>query len=210
MAMKTWMAAALVAAAFAAAGAQAQADEAVAIGMAEDHPFSLAVAHVGSGVLQARTGRLAPAIVALEQGLVISRVADIPMLFPFIAAPLGWAYALAGRHDDGLGLLREAIEHAERMQLAANHAQRLVWYADALRVAGQTDAARRCAAQALETARASGEQGHEAHARHLLAELAASAGETEAVVEHAAAALALADSLGMQPLAAASRLLSPR
>jgi len=190
--------------------AQAQADEAVAIGMAEDHPFSLAVAHVGSGVLQARTGRLAPAIVALEQGLVISRVADIPMLFPFIAAPLGWAYALAGRHDDGLGLLREAIEHAERMQLAANHAQRLVWYADALRVAGQTDAARRCAAQALETARASGEQGHEAHARHLLAELAASAGETEAVVEHAAAALALADSLGMQPLAAASRLLSPR
>jgi tetratricopeptide (TPR) repeat protein len=190
--------------------AQAQADEAVAIGITEDHPFSLAVAHVGSGVLQARRGRLAEAIAALEHGLVISRVADISMLLPFIAAPLGWAYALAGRHDDGLGLLREAIERAETMQLAANHAQRQVWYADALRVAGQMDAARRCALQALDTARASGERGHEAYARHLLAELAAHAGETEAVVEHASAALALAEGLGMQPLAAASRLLSPR
>ena len=85
-----------------------------------------------------------------------------------------------------------------------------MWSGDALRVTGQMDAARRCALQALETALASGERGHEAYARHLLAELAASAGETESVGEHASAALALADGLGMQPLAAASRLLSPR
>jgi class 3 adenylate cyclase/tetratricopeptide (TPR) repeat protein len=190
--------------------AQVQADEAVAIGTAEDHPFSLAVAHVGSGVVEARRGRLAAAVAAFEQGLVISRVADISMLFPFIAAPLGWAYALAGRHDDGLRLLREAIERAETMQLAANHAQRLVWYGDALRAAGQPDAARRCALQALETARGSGERGHEAYARHLLADLAISVGDGEVAGEHASAALALAGGLGMQPLAAATRLLSLR
>jgi tetratricopeptide (TPR) repeat protein len=133
------------------------------------------------------------------------------MLFPFVAAPLGWAYALAGRHDSGVDLLREALERAETMQLAANHAQRLVWYGEALHVTGQPEAARRCAVQALETARASGERGHEAYARQLLAELAKSTGQTEDAGEHAQAALALADGLGMQPLAAAARrLLSPR
>jgi class 3 adenylate cyclase/tetratricopeptide (TPR) repeat protein len=192
--------------------AQALADEAVAIGMAEDHAFSLAVAHVGAGVLHARRGQLAAAIAALEQGLVISRVADIPMLFPLIAGPLGWAYARAGRHDEGLGLLRESIERAETMQMGANHAQRLVWYGDAQRAAGQLDGARRAAVQALEAARATGERGHEAYARHLLAELAARAGDTEAAGEHCRAALALAESLGMRPLAAAaaSCLPSPR
>jgi predicted ATPase/class 3 adenylate cyclase len=192
--------------------AQAVADEAVAIAMAEDHAFSLAVAHVGGGVLHARRGQLAAAIAALEQGLVISRVADIPMLFPLIAGPLGWAYALAGRHDEGLGLLREAIERAETMEMGANHAQRLVWYGHAQRAAGLLDGARRAAVQALEAARASGERGHEAYARHLLAELAACAGDAEAAGEHYRAALALADGLGMRPLAAAaaSCLPSPR
>jgi len=185
--------------------AQALADEAVAIGMAEDHAFSLAVAHVGAGVLHARRGQLAAAIAALEQGLVISRVADIPMLSPLIAGPLGWAYALAGRHDAGLGLLREAIERAETMEMGANHAQRLVWYGDAQRAAGQLDGARRAAVQALEAARATGERGHEAYARHLLAELAARAGDTEAAGEHCRAALALAEGLGMRPLAASPR-----
>jgi tetratricopeptide (TPR) repeat protein len=134
------------------------------------------------------------------------------MLFPLIASPLGWVYALAGRHDDGLGLLREALERAEVMQLGANHAQRLVWYGDAQRVAGQLDAARRSAAQALEAARVSGERGHEAYARQLLGELAARFADTEAAGEHHRAALALADGLGMRPLAAAaaSCLPSPR
>ena len=183
--------------------ARMHADEAVAIGTAADHQFSLAVAHMASGVLHARRGQLTEAIAALEQGLVISRVSDIPMVFPFIAAPLGWAYALAGRHDAGLESLREAMERAEAMQLAANEAQRLVWYADALRVAGHTESARRSAAQALETARRSGERGHEAYAGCLLARLAASAGDARAGAEHARAALALADSLGMRPLVAA-------
>jgi class 3 adenylate cyclase/tetratricopeptide (TPR) repeat protein len=183
--------------------AQAHADEAIAIGMAEDHAFSLVVAHVASGVLHARRGQLAAAIAALEQGLVVDRVADIAMLFPFVASPLGWTYALAGRHDEGLGLLQEAIERAETMQFGANHALRLVWYGEAQRLAGHAEGARRCAVQALETARRSGERGHEAYARRLLGELTGSAGETDAAGEHYRAAHALAESLGMRPLAAA-------
>jgi tetratricopeptide (TPR) repeat protein len=134
----------------------------------------------------------------LEQALVVERVADIAMLFPVVAAPLGWTYALDGRHDEGLALLQEAIVRADAMQLAANHAQRLVWYGDAQRLAGREQAARRTAAQALETARRTGERGHEAYARRLLGALAS---ERDEGVEHYRAALALAERLGMQPLA---------
>ena len=60
----------------------------------------------------------------------ISHVSDIPLLFPLIAAPLGWVYARAGRHDEGLGLLQDAVQRAEAMEFAANHALRLTWLAE--------------------------------------------------------------------------------
>jgi class 3 adenylate cyclase/tetratricopeptide (TPR) repeat protein len=183
--------------------AEAHAEEAVAIAMAEDHAFSVVVAQCASGVLHARRERLAAAIAVLEQAMVLSRVSDIAILFPHVAAPLGWTYALAGRHTEGVALLQEAIERADAMQFGANHAQRLVWYAEAQWLAGRADVARRGAAQALETARRSGERGHEAYARWLLGRLTSSEGETEAADEHYRAALALADGLGMRPLAAA-------
>ncbi|MEX2148474.1 MAG: adenylate/guanylate cyclase domain-containing protein [Candidatus Rokuibacteriota bacterium] len=190
--------------------ADAYAAEAVAIALQEDHAFSVVVAHVSHGVLHARCGRVAAAITALEQGLVVERVADIAMLFPLVASPLGWAYAIAGRHDEGITLLQEAVARAEAMQFGANHAQRLVWYAEAQRLAGRTEDARRSAAQALDIARRSGERGHEAYARRLLGDL--TTGDAEAAAEHYRAALALAESLGMRPLAAdvATCLPSPR
>jgi class 3 adenylate cyclase/tetratricopeptide (TPR) repeat protein len=184
--------------------AQAHADEAVAIAMQEDHAFSLVVAHVASGLLHARCGRPGAAITALEQGLVVQRVSDIPLLFTLVAAPLGWAYALGDRREEGLALLQEAIARADEMQQAANQAMRLVWYGEAQHRAGHPDTARRVAAQALELARRQGERGHEAHARRLLGDLTAG-GDAEGgdAVEHYRAALALAESLGMRPLATA-------
>ena len=193
--------------------ADAYADEAVAIGTGEDHAFSLVVAHVGGGALHLRRGRLAAAIAALEQGLVVQRVCDVPMLFPLVAAPLGWAYALAGRHDEGLTLLHEAIARAEEMQQAANHALRLVWYGEAQLLANHPDVAHRLAVQALEAARRSGERGHEAYALRLLGDVTATGGAAVAEAgEHYRSALALAERLGMRPLAAAvaSCLPSPR
>jgi class 3 adenylate cyclase/tetratricopeptide (TPR) repeat protein len=184
--------------------AQRYADEAVAIGTEEAHAFSLVVAQVGSGIVHARRHRPTEAVTALEQGLVMQRVSDIPLLFTLVAAPLGWAYALADRHDEGLSLLQEAIARADEMQQAANQAMRLVWYGEAQLRAGRPDVARRLAGQALETARRHGERGHEAYALRLLGDLTAGdrSGSDEAR-GHYRAALALAERLGMQPLAAA-------
>jgi class 3 adenylate cyclase/tetratricopeptide (TPR) repeat protein len=186
-------------------GAATAAEEATAIAEAEKHAFTLAVAHAGAGMLDILRGDNRRAIAALERAVVIVRMSDIPVLYPFSAAPLGWAYVLTGRTDEGLRLLEEAVERAEAMEFAANHPQRLVWLGRAHLRAGNVEVARRLGLRALEQAKRLGERGHEAYALDLLAELArnGSPADVEAAAEHGRTALALAEALGMRPLAAA-------
>jgi tetratricopeptide (TPR) repeat protein len=73
--------------------AAARAEEALAIAEAEDHVFSVIVPPAGTGVVQAQLENLEEAIASLERGLVMGRMSDLPILFPLVAAPLGWVYA---------------------------------------------------------------------------------------------------------------------
>jgi tetratricopeptide (TPR) repeat protein len=154
------------------------------------------------------------AIAALERAMVIVRMSDIPILYPFVAAPLGWAYVLAGRAEEGLRRLEEAVERAEAMEFAANHPQRLVWLGRAHLLAGNRDVAKRIGLRALEEAKRLGERGHEAYALDLLGELAekGSSPDVQAAGDYRRAALALAEALGMRRLATAltSSLPLPR
>jgi tetratricopeptide (TPR) repeat protein len=194
--------------------AAALAEEATAIAEGEDHAYSLVIAHAGTGMLRNLEGRPEGAIGPLERGLVIARLADIPLLVPLITAPLGRAYALTGRTEDGLRLLQDAVQRAEEMQWAANHPIRLVWLAEAHLRAGDESAGRRLGVRALELARRLGERGHEAHALRLLGQIAARgpAPDLEQANAYYLEGLALAQALGMPPLAAAlaSSLPSPR
>src|SRR5438552_1309735 len=185
--------------------AVAHTEDASAIAEAENHTFSLVMAHAGTGMVHLLRGDYERATGPLERGLVIDRLSDIPLLFPLVAAPLGLAYALAGRHDEGLRLLEEAIERAEAMEWVSNHAIRLVWLGRAHLLAGHVDTATRVGVRALELARRLGERGHEAYALRLLGELAGKAvpPDVERASEHYRAALSLAEVLGMRPLAAA-------
>ena len=180
-------------------------EEAIAIAEAGNHAYSLVVALAGKGMLDGRWGDGAKAIGFLERALAISHVSDTPILFPLIAAPLGWVYARTGRYGEGLLLLRDAVQRAEAMEFAANHALRLTWLAEGHLRAGEGDAAKRVALLALELAQQFGERGHQAYALGLLGELAAkeSVPDVEQAAEHFRTALALAQLLGMQPLAAA-------
>jgi tetratricopeptide (TPR) repeat protein len=194
--------------------AAAYAVEASAIAEAEDHAYSLVIAHAGTGMLRNLGGNHEDAIGPLERGLVISRLADIPFLFPLIAAPLGRAYALTGRTEEGPRLLEDAVQRAEEMQWAANHPLRLVWLGETYVLTGNENAGRRLGARALELARRLGERGHEAYALRLLGQIAASgaAPDPEQANAYYLEGLTLAKTLGMQPLAAAlaSSLPSPR
>src|SRR6185295_12528193 len=88
-------------------------EEATAIAEAEDHAYSLVIAHAGTGMLRNLEGNYEGAIGPLERGLVTARLADIPFLIPLIIAPLGRAYAHAGRTEEGLRLLEDAVRRAE-------------------------------------------------------------------------------------------------
>src|SRR4029453_1383589 len=127
----------------------------------------------GRAMVSRLRGGYGRAAAPLERGLVIGRLSDIPLLFPAVAAPLGFAYALAGRHAEAIALLEEAVERTEAMELAANHALRLVWLGQAHALAGNPDVGRRLGVRGLETARRRGERGHEAYALQLLGEVAA-------------------------------------
>jgi class 3 adenylate cyclase/tetratricopeptide (TPR) repeat protein len=190
------------------------AQEAAALAQAEDHPFSLVVASVGTAMVDLLRGEYVKAATPLERGLVVGRLSDIPLLFPAVAAPLGLAYALAGRHAEAIALLEEAVERTEAMELAANHALRLVWPGQAHALAGNPDVGRRLGVRGLETARRRGERGHEAYALQLLGEVAARgpSPDFDVAAEYCRAGLTLAETLGMRPLAAAlaRSLPSPR
>ena len=186
----------------------ARCEEAVAIAESADHAYSRVLAAWGLGTLHVVRGDPERAIPVLERGLVVTRMADIPLLFPFVAAPLGAAYALPGRVDDALPLLEQAVRQAASMNLQANHALRLTWLGEALVVAGQLDAADEQARQALALAERQQERGSRAYAWRLAGEIAASREQpdVEAAVTAYRDALGLATELGMRPLAARCHL----
>jgi class 3 adenylate cyclase/tetratricopeptide (TPR) repeat protein len=186
----------------------ALAEEGLAMAEAAEHPYSLALAVWGLGGLHLLRGEPDRAVPHLERGLVVERVAAIPVLFPFIAAPLGAAYTLAGRVGEALRLLEEAAKRATAMRLAAGQAVRLTWLGEAHLAAARPDDAARAVERARELAHTHKERGALAYVLRLAGELAAR--RDPPAVEAAEAtyreALTIASELGMRPLEARVRL----
>ena len=184
--------------------AVAHGEEGVRIAEAADHAYSLIVACFGLGTLYLLKGDLRSAIDVLERGHVLIQMKNIPLLFPFVAAPLGFAYSLSGRADEAVVLLEQACEKAVSSKLAALQALRLALLGEAHLFAGHRDRTTALAQLALQLSREQKERGHEAYALRLLGEIASR--EDPPNVEEAQTAyrqaLALAEELGMRPLVA--------
>jgi tetratricopeptide (TPR) repeat protein len=180
------------------------AEEGVRIAEAVDLPFSRVMAYWAVGFRYLRKGELPQAISVLERALDLAQVTHIRLLVPWVAAPLGAAYAVAGRTAEALRLLEQAVEQAMEMHVMVDQALRIVWLGEAYLLAGRLDEAYAQAQHALEFSRAHKERGHEAYALWLLGEIHARHDPPE--VEPAATpyrqALALAEELGMRPLQA--------
>jgi class 3 adenylate cyclase/tetratricopeptide (TPR) repeat protein len=185
-----------------------EARDALEIAEAADPPFTLMVAVWGVGAVHLLRGDIEHAIPVLERGLVIERTAGIPILIPFVAGPLGAAYALAGRLADARRLLEQAVERADAGRLAAGQALRLTWLGVAEAAADRLETALSLAGRALDLARTTKERAWEAYALCLLGEVTARRGPADRAQAEAALgqALTIADELGMQPLAARCRL----
>ncbi len=171
------------------------------------HAYSRAVARMGAGALYLAWGRPAEAIAVLEEGVAIIRQSEVGHPLTWAATFLGSAYTLAGRVADALPPLTEAVELAERRGIVAHQSWRLCALAEARAAAGDPAAALETAESALALAQRLKERAVEASILHLLAGLAAARpAERDAAAAQYRHALALADALGMRPLAARCHL----
>jgi tetratricopeptide (TPR) repeat protein len=174
------------------------------IAEAVDNPFSLVCAYYGIGMLALRRGGLHAAMAVLERGMSVCQARHVLLLFPWVAAALGMAYALSGRVTEAIPLLEQAVEQAATMHVIPGQALWIAELGEVYLLADRLDEAITRAQRALHLSRIHQEQGHEAWALRLL-------GETHAYQEPAAVelaedyyhqALTLAEDLGMRPLQA--------
>jgi tetratricopeptide (TPR) repeat protein len=170
------------------------------------HPETRLWAYVAAGTSRLVRGQLGPATSALEHALELYRAAEIPVYFPLVNSPLGLAYAMGGRIQEGLALVEQAVERTESRRQAALLAWTLLRLGEVRVLANQFLAAAEAASRALNLFREHKERGGEAYALRLLGEIEGwgrAGGGGPLVVE----AYRLAQECGMTALAARSRLL---
>jgi tetratricopeptide (TPR) repeat protein len=185
----------------------ALAQEALQIAETLEHPYSLLSACFGLGFLYGAKGDLTQAASLLERGLALADRWNIPAWVPTLSEPLGQVYALLGRCTEAISMLRSTIPRFET-KYGRSTPQGMRNLGEALLRAGQLDAALSLGGQALAAGRANGQRGIEARGLLLIAEIAAHRDPPDAAESEKSyrEALALAEQLGMQPLAARCRL----
>jgi class 3 adenylate cyclase/tetratricopeptide (TPR) repeat protein len=181
----------------------ARGEEGVRIAEAVNQPWSLIGAYYSVGSLYLRKGDLTKAISLLERALELSQAYPLFWL-PWISSSLGYAYALSERAAEALPLLEQGIEQAASKKQWRFYPLQAVYLSEAYRLAGRPDDAISLASQALESARDYRARGQEAWALWNLGELGLHCDppDAERTAVFYRQALALADELGMSPLAA--------
>jgi tetratricopeptide (TPR) repeat protein len=180
------------------------AEEAIRVADDSHHPYSIAYAYYGAGILFLIKGSFDRAIELLERGLATCDTAEIPVQRPLVASCLGAAYALVGRLDDAQKLLESAVADTASMRRLAGQAMRIAWLSRAYVLAGRADEAEVLAARGLQLAAESKDKGSQAW---LLETVAAATVErkplnAEKAEKDYGMALSLAKELGMRPLQA--------
>jgi tetratricopeptide (TPR) repeat protein len=134
----------------------------------------------------------------------ICQEADFTAFFALMAAALGAAYTLVGRHAEAMPLLKQAIEQATTMARVDYQVFCRLSLGEAYLLAGRLEEAQTLAEQALAHACEHQERGNQAYALHLLGEIHARhhPPEMEPAATYYRQALALAEDLGMRPLLA--------
>jgi class 3 adenylate cyclase/tetratricopeptide (TPR) repeat protein len=186
------------------ADGRALGDEGLQIAEAVGHPSSILFASWGVGLLALRQGDLSRALPMLERAVALCQEAEFPSWFPWMAAALGAAYTLAGRLADAVPLLTQAIEQASATPRVIDEAVCGLSLAEAQALAGRLEEARALAERMLTLAQTHQERSNQAYALRLLGEIVAQHDpvEHELAGSYYRQSLALADELGMRPLAA--------
>lgn len=171
-------------------------------------PWSLFVGYFGLGLVRLRQRDLMAAIPLLERCRELGQVGEVRLFSAWIAAALGYAYALAGRVAEGLELLEQGAQASERAGIMTWYALLEAWLAEGYLLAARPDDAVLHAARAVDIGERYGESGHRARAVRVQAEIAALSKppDVELARERYRQGMALADERGMRTLAAECHL----
>ena len=175
---------------------------------ASRHAWSQVIAWTMAGLVSLRRGHLARAVLPLERSVETCRRKRLTLWQPIPSSLLGLTFVRLGHIGEGLGLLEEGVAQSRRLGVRAYLAAWTANLAEGLLADGQIARARATAQEALDLALAAGERGHEAAALELLGRVAARSGAPGAAeaLQHLDAARALAETLGLRPLAASIHL----
>src|SRR5499433_760201 len=190
------------------ANAEASGHEAVRLAEAGTSPFALSGALAGLGACYLRKGEPGRAIAPLQRSLDLCRDYKFNNWLPTVAASLGNASVRLGRIEFGLALLEDAVSRGGRAGIMSSYSLWLIYLAEAYALARRESDSIVHGRRALALAREHKERGYEAWALRFLAEVASRVeppDRTEAETRYREA-LALAEHLGMLPLAARCEL----
>ena len=190
------------------AEARQLAEDALGIARALDHPHSVIFASIGLGVAHLRRGDACEALEVLERAHAVWRTTDLPAVLVELVGTLASAATAAGRVERAIALLDEAIAQAVALGHPFGHLLRTGHMAEAHLAAGRAEQALPLAQLHVEITRRARLRGSEGWALRLLADVQAHREhpDADAAEQALTQALALADALGMGPLAACCHL----
>ena len=188
--------------------AETWAERARAEAEARRHPYSEAIALTLAGQVTMLRGQTERAVGPLARALSICRDASLTVWQAIPAALLGQCLVTLERKEDGLALLEEGVRLSDEVGVRAYLARWATLLGEGVLATGDALRAADIGERALALARAHGERGHEAAALRLLGDVAAALEppQVTAATERYAAAIALADELGLRPLLARAHL----
>jgi len=166
------------------------------------------VATASLGAFASTRGEVARATSLLESAIALGRQSATTSMLPRIASCLAWAHVLAGRTAEAIALLEDVVEQTRSVHHRYLFEEVQCRLGEAYLAAGRLADADRALREALAHATERCARGAEAEVLRLLGDLEgrASVADVAAVAGRYVAAIAIADDLGMRPLAARCRL----
>ncbi len=181
--------------------ARATVDESLRVAEGLQHTMTLLVARLDACHVLLCRGDFHAAVPQLEACLEAFRATSLPMWCSTAAAMLGYGRAMIQGPEDGIPLLREAIEQLAQSRRTME-ALFTSYLCEAHLLARQPGEAAALAERALALSRERFERATEARALYLLGAIAAQDAEDQLGDRHYHDALALAGELGLRPLVA--------
>ncbi len=156
--------------------AEEHARDAIRLAEELEHPFSLGYALTFGAWLAIDLGDDPRARVRAERMAALADEQTLGFLQPMGAVLRGWLLAADGRHDEGIGLIREGLETYRRGGSSLYQPQAFALLARACLRAGRFDEGRAAVSEALGLAEQIGQHYLDSELLHLMGELIVAAG----------------------------------